>query len=363
MPRISTLPLGAADRTTTTTLLHEAIPLTGSIISGTYVDSAGSGLMANDDNIKTYTHGMFQSVYDYPYLSSSANHIFDITCGYDELSSLSSSASTHYRSQESRKLNMYNQFSQTLVGYGTGSGAVRRFELDLSLDESGQVNELFMLSLSRLLTKDQIKPGTFSMTLGTGSWADPFGSAGHALEVLTDASASVDGSGTKNAVGGDYGLLLTNTTAAGTVCRGLIFYQAGIVLLATGSWDSTTGFYGDLGTTYTVAQSLMSGTMDQNANAIRHRVQDLSFNNTTEINSTIYFCRVPASSFNYSANPTYVSGSKIVVKNTTTDTPVSYITTVGLYNNQNELLATAKLSEPLRKDPTNEIILRVRLDY
>jgi len=57
------------DIVSTRTLLHEAIPLTGTIVSGTY----------SDNNIKHYTHGMFQSVYDYPYLSSSANHIFDIT--------------------------------------------------------------------------------------------------------------------------------------------------------------------------------------------------------------------------------------------------------------------------------------------
>ena len=46
-----------------------------------------------------------------------------------------------------------------------------------------------------------------------------------------------------------------------------------------------------------------------------------------------------------------------------TDTPIAYITTIGLYSSNNELLAVAKLSEPLRKDPTNELTLRVRLDY
>ena len=71
----------ANDVTSTRTLLHEAIPLTGTIASGTYTD----------ENIKTYSHGMFESVYDYPYLSSSANHIFDITLGFDESSAMSGS--------------------------------------------------------------------------------------------------------------------------------------------------------------------------------------------------------------------------------------------------------------------------------
>ena len=53
----------------------------------------------------------------------------------------------------------------------------------------------------------------------------------------------------------------------------------------------------------------------------------------------------------------------MVVKNNSTDSPVSYATAVGLYSADNELLAVAKLSEPLRKDPSTEFTLRVRLDY
>ena len=89
----------------------------------------------------------------------------------------------------------------------------------------------------------------------------------------------------------------------------------------------------------------------------------MQFNNTTELNSTVYFCRANHNEFNYSSNPTYLSSSQIRVKESATDTPVAYITTVGLYSDDNELLAVAKLSEPLKKDPTNELTLRVRLDY
>ena len=53
----------------------------------------------------------------------------------------------------------------------------------------------------------------------------------------------------------------------------------------------------------------------------------------------------------------------MVVKNVSEDAPVSYVTTVGLYADDNELLAVAKLSEPLKKTPSEEITLRVRLDY
>jgi hypothetical protein len=104
-------------------------------------------------------------------------------------------------------------------------------------------------------------------------------------------------------------------------------------------------------------------TIDSGSAFLRNRIYNISFNNTTELNSTIYFCRVNHNEFNYSANPTYLSSSQIRVKSKRTDPPVAYITSVGLYSADRELLAVAKLSEPLRKDPSNELTLRVRLDY
>jgi len=339
--------LGATDTTSTKTLLHESIPLTGTIVSGTY------GTFPNDNNIKNYTHGMFQSVYDYPYLSSSANHIFDLTVGFNASSTLSGSPGV---TMEAKKLNMYNQFSQVLLGFTGSSNVIRDFELDLTLDQTGSMKEALFLNFSRLLYKDEIKKGTFSIGIGTASWADPF--AG--IKTLTDASASTD-QGTANTLGGNYGVLYSSDDVA----RGVVFYQAGIVVLGTSSFADATAFnssssplYG-----YTIAQSLVSASISSSCDALRHRIYNISFNNTTEINSTIYFCRVPHNKYNYSANPTYLSSSRIVVKNVASDTPVSYITTVGLYSAQNQLMAIAKLSEPLKKTPSDEITLRVRLDY
>ena len=150
---------GQTDVTTTRTLLHEVIPLTGTIVSGTY------GTFPNDDNVKNYSHGQFQSVYDYPFLSSSANHIFDLSVGYDESSSLSGSGT-----QNSKKINMYNQMSQVLLGYTGSANTVRKFESDLALDAVNSMNEVFFVNFSRLLSKDQIKKGSFSISLMTGTY-------------------------------------------------------------------------------------------------------------------------------------------------------------------------------------------------
>mgnify|MGYP001350605207 CR=1 FL=1 len=361
------------DIVTTKTLLHEAIPLTGTIFkfgTGSYIE----------ENIKNFSHGQFQAVYDYPYLSSSANHIFDLTLGIDEESSLSSSATV----QNSKKINMYNQMAQTLLGYtASKADGVHKFEPDLSLNTHSltPMKEVFFINLSRLLTKDQIKKGTFSITLATGSWTDAT-VAGQTV-TITDASAS-DSGGTTSVLGGDMALLYAGdgalsthlaTTEAGNVpvaggVVGNIFYQAGVVVLSASVFQSDdheeyfSQQSGDLvANLKSIEGALTSSAISASCNALRHRVCNIAFNNTTEINSNIYFCRVPWNRYNYTTNPTYVNNAKIRVKNIANDPPIAYITTVGMYNAAGELLATAKLSEPLRKDPTNELTLRVRLDY
>tara|TARA_R110000824_G_scaffold336713_2_gene523243 strand:+ start:748 stop:1857 length:1110 start_codon:yes stop_codon:yes gene_type:complete len=357
------------DVTTTRTLLHEVIPLTGTIISGTY------GVFPDEENIKNYTHGQFQSVYDYPYLSSSANHIFDLTLGIQSGSSLSASTNT----QMAKKANMYNEYAQLLLGYDKAQN-IEAFESDRDVaDDGNQMQDCFFISLSRLLTKDQIKKGTFSIELGQGAFAN----AHLSTITLTDTGSSETAGFALGKPGGDYAVLYdltaSNNTEIASSSYGVIFYQAGVVVLSSSVFntasgggvitDFASGAITQTGSTagtgparnanYMLATSSISGTCD----ALRHRIKNISFNNSTEINSTIYFCRMPVNMFNYSSNPTYTNASKIVVKNVASDLPVSYVTTIGLYNSANELLATAKLSEPLRKDPTNELTLRVRLDY
>jgi len=347
----------ATDVTTTKTLLHEVIPITGTIVSGTY------GAYPNENNIKDYTHGMFQSVYDYPFLSSSSNHIFDLSVGYSPKSDLSSSSAV----QNSKKINIYNEFAQVLLGFTGSHNDIRTFESDLVLDQTGSMKELFFISLSRLLVKDEIKKGSFRITIGNDEWNAPF--AGTGSVDLGDYAAKVDGTGVANADGGDFGIIhsasgKTEDEYAAATGVGAIFYQAGVIAL-TASLFTNNEFNKshDGHATWHVDDSFVSASISGSVNALRHRIKNIQFNNTTEINSTIYFCRAPANKFNYSSNPTYTTGSKIRVKDVASDNPIAYVTTVGLYSPNNTLLATAKLSEPLKKSVDNELTIRVRLDY
>ena len=167
-------------------------------------------------------------------------------------------------------------------------------------------------------------------------------------------------------------MLYTSSVANGSPASygdpvGLVYYQAGIAMITGSVFKTTNTTAGTLQELYSGSansmQALVSSSITNNSEALRNRIANISFNNTTELNSTVYFCRVGNNEYNYSSNPTYMTGSKVRVKNEASDNPVSYITTVGLYSADNELLAVAKLSEPIKKDPSNELILRVRLDY
>ena len=293
-----------------------------------------------------------------------------------------------------KKINLYNQMAQVLVGFDE-NGAIREFDEDGDLTGGRKMKSVYFINFARLLSKDEIKKGSFSLKLGVGTNYITGATAtnGPFVQVLTITDTSGSGGYKVNSPAGEYGILRASGSGDGTTEPdplsgsspkvGLIYYQAGIavitasVFMSGGVTPRGPGMVNGLktncvmqlapgapATTGWIRTAMITGsTIDANCNSLRHRIKNISFNNTVELNSAVYFCRINNTDFNYSANPTYLSASKLVVKTYPTDLPVSYTTAVGLYSGDNELLAVAKLSEPLKKDPSTEFTLRVRLDY
>lgn len=90
---------------------------------------------------------------------------------------------------------------------------------------------------------------------------------------------------------------------------------------------------------------------------------NFQLNSEETVSSDYVFVRIGNSEYNYSANPTFSSGSGAVLWPTMIYNPQTYITTIGLYNDNSELLAVAKMSVPLVKDFTKEALVRVKLDW
>jgi hypothetical protein len=81
------------------------------------------------------------------------------------------------------------------------------------------------------------------------------------------------------------------------------------------------------------------------------------------VSSRFFFTRVKNGDFNYTTNPSIIDANGNLLFTTLINNPQTFITTVGMYNDNNELLAVAKLSKPLVKDFTKEALIRIKLDY
>jgi len=353
-------------------VLNEQIPITGSIIAGTY------GTFPNEENVKYFASTQDHvDVYDYPHASSSANFLFSMTAGYAAAASPTAHASA------SQKNNIYRQFSQQYVGYDTNQNPVEFNATGvLNPDDSfpPKFDGCVFINLSRVIMKDEIKKGSFTLSMGTASFANPFFEANgtSALRTFSDAHVVEGNEATykTNSPMGEYALLQegSSTTVPTTSSVGFLYYQAGLLVLAPTTLifgnELTSGTIGAgaLNDGARIAQSpnaaLLSASIDDITSGVRRHINNIQFNNATELNSTAYFLNAGPNEFNYSNNPSYVSGSEIIVKNGKASNPsVAYITSAGLYSAEGQLLAVGKLSEPLKKTPSNEISLKMRIDY
>lgn len=124
---------------------------------------------------------------------------------------------------------------------------------------------------------------------------------------------------------------------------GSLFPDVGIIVLPTGSLNAASNL--------TAFFNQISGSAN------------FTLFSKETITSNFVFARVRNSQLNYSTNPSFVDTSGNVIKPQLVDSPQVFPTTVGLYNDSNELVAVAKLSRPLIKDFNKEALLRIKLDF
>ena len=230
---------------------------------------------------------------------------------------------------------------------------------DSSFSFGGTTSEYFYaISIDRDRFKESLLPGSFNMILQKGS----------AILHLTDNSVNTstitynDAGRVYQVVSGSNGSAYTGTGySAGSGSYGYFLPDIGVILLNGEALDESAANGGiALGTVRTdnTAGSNPAKLCDAlNAGAY------FQLNYKETISSRFVFTRVRNSEFNYSTNPSYITGSGDLRIANMVNAPQTYITTVGMYNDNNELLAVAKLSRPLLKDFTKEALIRIKLDF
>ena len=219
----------------------------------------------------------------------------------------------------------------------------------------------YAIAIDRDRFKESLLPASFNLTLKNTS---------NRTLNLTDNSAAVttvsynDAGRVYQVVSGSNGTPYTGVNANGYTdtsgSYGLFLPDIGVILLNGAALDiSGTAEGVALGTTRGTTNVGNPGKLFQLINS--GSLLQLNYKET--VTSQFVFARVRNSEFNYSTNPSYITGSGDLRISSMLDTPQSYITTVGMYNDNNELVAVAKLSRPLLKDFTKEALIRIKLDF
>jgi hypothetical protein len=216
-------------------------------------------------------------------------------------------------------------------------------------------DDVYIISINRARLRDKLDPGNWELVLS--------GSDGETLRL-------VDNSGDTNQLGSStlssYNVVsgsLLNGPKAGSPVFGAVYPQFGCIVLSAAALDASASF-GTNRNSNTDAQNhkklflAISGAAVENAN------DGFQARSEEEVKSTFFFVRAKNAEYNFSNNSSYVTGSTGQLRQPTfIGDPKTYITSVGLYNNNNELLAIAKLSKPLLKSFSNEILIKVKLDF
>jgi len=247
-------------------------------------------------------------------------------------------------------------------------------------------DNIYIINFNRARIRQKLDPGNWEIWLGelTGSGytnAEFTGSGGQVVVSGTGALVKItdDSGDTNEEKQGNAGRI--HNVVSGTISQGiykadgtnptyygLSYPDMGMIILngdaldASASFNTSTGSDVNGNNAYKLYASIQGGgTLASNSGE-----EDSGFiaRNSETVTSTYYFARVKNAEYNFSNNPTFITGGLGEFSQPQfIGDPKVYVTTVGLYNERQELLAVAKLSKPILKSFTNEVTMRVKLDY
>lgn len=226
-------------------------------------------------------------------------------------------------------------------------------------------NDIYAVNINRARYREKMDPGNWSLNLSGSKglykfiddsgkkFGDTLGKAGRVFKVV---SGSLN-LGTENAA------TINSTTSSDDKGFGLFYPDKGIIILNPSAIGETVG---DI-----AGQGNVSGSLSVTAEQENHKLlynsidlgADFQARRTENVSTQHFFVRATNREFNYSNNPTYVNANGTFAETTFETDPKTYITTVGLLNDANELIAVAKTSQPIEKSFDKEVLIKVKLSF
>jgi len=259
---------------------------------------------------------------------------------------------------------IYSQYAQTLLPANQST----------FIFNSVATDHIYAINFERARIKEKLDPGNWEVHLAqlSGSGHANASHTGSNVHVLSAANVisliddSLDSQNNINNIGQKYNVVsgsITNGIYSPTTYYGEVYPEQGIIVLDAKMMDSNVGFNSVTSSNLAGDNAFKLFTSISGSYSIGTSY-GIAARNEEEVSSTFYYVRVKNGEYNFSNNPTFASGSDgRMTQATFVSNPKTYITTIGLYDNQQRLLAVAKLSKPLLKSYTREALIKVKADY
>jgi hypothetical protein len=337
------------------------------VTSGIWSSDAGSlnVFFTSSTQLNSVSGKYYLDVYNENSTSSSAEVQFSIA--YGDVTGKGAPTFSQDDDSNVQTKAVYNQFKNVLL-----DAADEYFSVYTGSTAGGHdLTSFYVININRARYKEKLDPGNISINLsgsvnGIASFVTLIDDSGGTGETVTTAGRVYNlVSGSLN-IGNSLTASINTYTASNGQGWGLFYPDMGIILLNPSALsasvngnlmaavDSTTALYHQSGS--------VSGSLKL-YDALK-KGADFQARRTENVSTSHYFVRANNREFNFSNNPTFVSGAVgAFVQPLFERDPHVYITTVGLYNDANELLAVAKTSKPIAKSFDKEVAIKVKLDF
>jgi hypothetical protein len=245
-----------------------------------------------------------------------------------------------------------------------------KFQFENSSGTTTPTDDVYIINVARARFREEMDAGNWSLKVSGSNgeftfiddsgkkFGDTFGKAGRVFKVVE---------GTLN-LGTQNEATINTTTASNGQGYGTFYPDRGIIIINPTAIGSTVG---SVWTEDFTSVGNLSGSLSITAEQYNHKRlyyaikngKDFDARRTEDINTQHFFVRATNREFNYSNNPTYFNADGTFSEPSFQTDPITYITTIGLYNDSNELIAVAKTSQPIPKSFDREVLVKVKLSF
>jgi hypothetical protein len=301
---------------------------------------------AQSDLQKQYYYEIFNKIST----DATAESQFSVTYGHND------GSGSLGQNEDSPSNAIYSQYAQILL---PDNQRVFKFN-------NTTTQQIYAINLNRARLKDRLDPGNFELHLAklTGA-ATPAIHGDNLVISLIDNSGDTQQAATQ--IGRVYSLVsgsILNGVFNSAIEYGSVYPEQGVIILNADKLDLAQLNFGTVKTANTNGDNAFRLFTSMSGSAVINANNGFAARNEEKVQSTFYFVRAKNGEYNFSNNPSYVTGSNGSFRQPTfANNSKSFITTVGLYNSTQELLAVAKLSKPILKSFSNEVLVKVKLDF